>query len=64
MSGANDRSYFGKATVLNTVDYGNRMFNANNEEGGGITPPSEGDLIQDNGFQILQDNGFPLLYTV
>jgi hypothetical protein len=63
MSGQNDRSYFGKANIQFTREYANRIYSADNEEGGGITPPMTGDLIQDNGFLILQDNGFPILYT-
>jgi hypothetical protein len=63
MSGQNDRSYFGKADIGNTRQYANRIYNANNEEGGGVVPPTEGFLIQDNGFYILQDNGSFILYT-
>lgn len=65
MSGSHDRSYMGKANIIVTPDYANRIYNADNE--GAYSPPpppDEGFLIQDNGFLILQDNGFAILYTV
>lgn len=58
-----DKSYNGKFNIVAETPYANRIFNADNLEGGGITPPTEGFLIQDNGFDLLQDNGFQILYT-
>jgi hypothetical protein len=63
MSSKNDRSYAGKANMVVNLDYGNRIYNADNEEFGVTPPPVQGFLIQDNGFYILQDNGFLIEYT-
>jgi hypothetical protein len=63
MPNKNARAYVGKFNIAITDPYANKIYNAGQHGGESPLPPDEGDLIQDNGFQILQDNGFPILYT-
>lgn len=56
-----DKSYIGKANIIVTSPYANKLYSDSNR-GDEFPPPETGFLIQDNGFDLLQDNGYQILY--